>query len=548
MPFESPRKGFRGMLRQLNDGGNMKNNPNKLWIIVLLLGWLFDFLFWEHPIGVNFAIFSTLCLVGGFGFLLLDGLRPAKRTLWLLVPFLFFAMVTVLRQEPLTIFLAYTFTILSLVLLVNSYLGGGWIEYGISDYVTKSTYLVDSMFKRAFQFNQQTRKEHVKNGGAISRLPIGAIFRGLLITLPIIILFTSMLASADLVFDQKLTDFLDKFESEDMFEYIGRTFYILVCAYLMAGVFLHAASESGDEKMLVERAPFIKPFLGFTEASIILGSVSILFLIFVTIQFQYFFGGEANIGVQGFTYSEYARRGFNELINVAFISLVMIIGLSKFTRRESELQRRIYSGLCVLLVTLVLVILVSAYQRIELGIDWHGYSRLRLYPRIFLVWLGILFAAIVALEAFRLEKYFTFAFLLASLAFGASLVTLNVDREIVKYNAPRVLAGKNLNTTHLSSLSTDAIPALVDEFRSAKFPNEIHEGFGAILYCYLYSYDMIGETKTIEEDWQSFNFSRWQARKALEDVSAELDGYTLLKLRYPRIVRTPGAYRYECGT
>ncbi|MHB8779219.1 MAG: hypothetical protein ACYC6R_15885 [Anaerolineales bacterium] len=25
----------------------MKTNPNKLWIIVLALGWLFDFLFWK---------------------------------------------------------------------------------------------------------------------------------------------------------------------------------------------------------------------------------------------------------------------------------------------------------------------------------------------------------------------------------------------------------------------------------------------------------------------------------------------------------------------
>jgi hypothetical protein len=534
----------------------MKNNPNKLWIIVLFLGWLFDYLFWEHPIGVNFAIFSTLCLLGGFGFLLLDGFRPARRTLWLLVPFLFFATVTVLRQEPLTIFLSYTFTILSLVLLVNSYLGGQWFQYGISDYIAKSMRLVGSMFARPFRFmrfNQEAEKERIKNGGAVSRLPVAGIIRGVVIALPIIILFTSMFASADLVFDQKLTDFLDKFDSEDIYDYIVRTIYVLVCAYLLAGAFLHAASESRDEKMLEERVPWIKPFLGFTESSIILGSVSILFLIFVIIQFQYFFGGEANIGVQGFTYSQYARRGFNELINVAFISLVMIIGLSKFTRRESELQKRIYSGLCILLVALVLVILVSAYQRIELGIAWHGYSRLRLYPRIFLIWLGILFAAIVALEAFRLEKYFTFAFLMASFAFGASLVTVNVDQAIVKFNAPRVLAGKNLNTIHLSSLSADAVPALVDEFRSTKFPNEIHEGFGAILYCYLYSYNMIGSTydtlgQIIEGDWQSFNDSRWRAHRALESVLAELDGYTLVKTRYPRLVRTPGAQRYECGT
>jgi hypothetical protein len=526
----------------------MKKYPNKLWIVVLLLGWLFDFLFWEHPIGVNFALFSTLCLLGGFGILLVDGFRPARKTLWLLVPFLFFTTITFLRQEPLTIFLAYTFTTISLVLLVNSYMGGQWMQYGLSDYVIKSTRLIGSMIVRPFRFllfNYRADKEDVKNGNTTRKLPIAGIVRGLLIALPIVILFTSMFASADLVFDQKLTDFLDKFEADDISEYITRTIYVLLCAYLMAGVFLHATFESGDEKMREEGNPFIKPFLGFTESAVILGSVSILFTIFVIIQFQYFFGGQSNIGVEGYSYSEYARRGFNELINIAFISLVMIIGLSKFTRRETDVQRRVYSGLSIFLVVLVMVILVSAYQRIDLAIDWHGYSRLRLYPRIFLIWLGILFVSIVALETLRLEKYFTFAFLLASFAFGASLAFVNVDHAIVKYNIPRVLEGKTLNTIHLSSLSTDAIPALVDDFKSLDMPQPTREGVGAILLCYIHSDPMNDET--LQENWQSFNHSRWQAYWALQSVVTDLVGYTILERRYPMLVRTPGAVQYECG-
>ena len=40
----------------------MKNKPNKLWFIVIALGWLFDFLFWKKAPGINFAIFqSNLC-------------------------------------------------------------------------------------------------------------------------------------------------------------------------------------------------------------------------------------------------------------------------------------------------------------------------------------------------------------------------------------------------------------------------------------------------------------------------------------------------------
>ena len=41
----------------------MKTNPNKLWILVFALGWLFDFLFWKMKPGINFAIFATACLI-----------------------------------------------------------------------------------------------------------------------------------------------------------------------------------------------------------------------------------------------------------------------------------------------------------------------------------------------------------------------------------------------------------------------------------------------------------------------------------------------------
>ena len=43
----------------------MKANSNRLWIVAIALGWLFDFLFFEHTPGVNFSIFFVLCLAGG---------------------------------------------------------------------------------------------------------------------------------------------------------------------------------------------------------------------------------------------------------------------------------------------------------------------------------------------------------------------------------------------------------------------------------------------------------------------------------------------------
>lgn len=520
-------------------------HPNLLWMAAVFLGLLFDFLFWEKSTGVNFAIFSATSLLVGFGFLLVNGLRPASKSLWLILPFTFFVVIAFLRREPLTAFLAYTFSIFSLGVLANTYLSGRWTRYILPDYLAKLlSLLIEGMVLKGAEFYSALRRNQIERGES-PKIPIGAILRGLLLALPVIVCYSSLLASADFIFQQRLDDFLDIFDFENINDWIHRTIIIFVCAYLLAGVFLHAFSKSGDEELIGEDKPVVKPFLGFTESAIVMGSVSILFLLFVIIQFQYFFGGQENIGIEGFTYSQYARRGFSELNAVAFFSLLLIFGLNSFTRHETEKQRQIYSALSIFMVALVMVILFSSYQRLALAIDWHGYSRLRLYPRMFLIWLGILLVAVVTLQALHRERYFAFAFVLASLGFAVTLTGVNVDRAIVLHNIPRYLQGKNLNVSHLSSLSIDAIPALAEEFKNPNYPATLHEGIGAILLCYTYS-DDITEDKSLD-DWRSFNLSNWQAHTALSETLPKLEEYQILKKRTPMIVRTPGNIRYECG-
>ncbi len=513
--------------------------PGLLLILALALGWLYEFLFWEQAVGVNFPIFLALCMAGGLCWLIVCGLLPSKKSLFLIIPFLFFGVVSFSRREPLTVFLAFTFTILFGGLFATSYLGGRWILYGLLDYFHKSILLLVDILVQPVQFVLQVRKDQAATALG-KNSPLWGLLRGLVIALPIVFCFSSLLASADVVFNQKLDNFF-----EDIGENVRRLTLILVCAYFVIGLFLHSASKSDDKKLIGEEKPVIKPFLGFTESAVILGSVSLLFLLFVIVQFQYFFGGETNIGVAGYTYSQYARRGFNELITVAFFSLVMILGLNSLAKRETEYQRKIYSALSVVLVILVMIILTSSYQRIDLGISWHGYSRLRLYPKIFLVWLGLLFIAVVVLEIVRRQKFFAFAALIASVGFAASLFFFNIDNAIIQRNIYRSWHGKNLNVPHLSSLSDDAIPPLANEFLYGKMPTSARQGVGAILACYSYYADSPHITT---HDWRSFNWSSWQAKRSLEIVRPHLAGYVIRYNQWPVQVRTPNGDIYECGS
>jgi hypothetical protein len=516
----------------------MNKQSNRLWIVALALGWIGDFLFWEKSIGVNFAIFLTLCLSGIFYLLLSDGLHPARKTLIILVPYTFFAVITFIRREPLTSFLAYTFTIFSLGVVTISYLGGKWTEYRLSDYLRKFFHLIKGLFILPMGRIKQTQEELQEHDGGKVKLQIKPILRGLLIALPIVICFATLLASADLVFSQRFKEFIDRIDAGEIIENIFRAFLIPIYAYLIVGIYLHSALHSKDEK---DVKPGGKKILTIIETSIALGSVAILFGSFVIIQFRYIFGGELNIGVEGYTYSQYARRGFTELLIVAFLSLVLVLVFSAITKRENKIQKRIYSGLSVVIVAQVLVILVSSFQRTTLASRWHGYSRLRLYPQIFLIWLGLLFVTIVLLEIFNQERYFTFAGVVASIGFAISLSLFNIDASIVKHNVDQAVQGKHFNVTHLAMLSSDAVPALVDEFQDTSIPKEIHEGIGAALLCHFLSLE-----NELLENWQSFNFSRWKAYRALDEVEVELNDYWATGDKNKPVVHTPVNKRYLC--
>lgn len=540
----------------------MKSNPNRLWLVVLALGWLFDFLFWEHAPGVNFAIFIVLCLAGGFYALLgVEKARPAREALWLLIPILFFAAVTFIRAEPMTLFLAFLFTFFLLGIFAATYLGGRWVWYGLWDYVAAFFKLGGGALVKPVVFSAEVQKERAERGGTVRR-SAWPVIRGIAIALPIVAIFTSLLASADAVFDARLQDFLNLLNIDNLGEYILRLSYILIGAYLLAGVFLHAARNSKDEKLINDGRPLFGPFLGFVETAIVLGSVTALFALFVVIQFQYFFGGQANIHIDGFTYSEYARRGFGELIAVAFFSLLLILGLSAIAKRETEPQRKTFSGLFIGIVTLVLVMLVSAYRRLVLYETIYGFSELRTYTHVFMIWLGLLLIATVALEILRRERMFTLAALVASIGFAATLPILNVDAFIVRQNIQRAIEGHfgtdngssradsdpidadQLDINYFTELSPDALPALVASFRADSTPPSVRDALGAALACIRHRSDLHPD-----DDWRSWHLSRVNEIKLLEEIRLELKGYFIQKNEdnWQTIIITPLKKEYNCG-
>jgi hypothetical protein len=532
----------------------MKANPNRFWLVVILLGWAFDFLFWKKPAGINFFIFVTLCLVTGIYLLQMDGLRLSRRSGWLLLPTAFFAAMTFLRLEPMTVFLSVAMTLFLMGVFALTYLNGEWVRYSLLDYIFGYLRLFGSMLARPLGFAAEVRREQpegeeVSKGSPKRGRHVWSILRGIVIALPVVAIFASLLSSADPIFADRFEKFIEWFQIENLPEYIFRLVYILVFAYALAGIYLHAAQKSAET---FEEKTLIAPFLGFTESTIVLGSVLVLFIAFVVVQFQYFFGGQANINIEGYTYSEYARKGFGELVAVAFFSLLLLLGLGAITRRENDTQRRAFSGIGVALVGLVIVMLVSAFQRLVLYETAYGFSRLRTYTHVFMIWLGLLLVTVVVLEILRRERLIALSMVLASLGFVVSLNLLNVDAFIVNQNIQRELRGAadqtfaqaraDLDAQYFLDLSDDAVPSLVNAFRSNPMPVSVKEKIGASLACIRYK----RELDTREYPWQSFHLSRFNANLALENVNKELDVYKINDADSPVMVETPGGEKFSC--
>jgi hypothetical protein len=489
--------------------------PTYIVPICLGLAWVFDFLFWGKSWGISFPIFTALILVLGFWFASRAGLKPARSSLLLLIPIVFFAGVTAIRAEGLTIFLGIVSTIFLALLLAITFLGGRWSQYSFSDYFVKMLLV----FPNGLDLLRNSRSKQSSKQNNPS--PLVSVLRGLLIALPIVWLLAALLSSADVIFADWLAGVLSFLKIDNFVEYIFRGFYILIFGYLLAAAYLFALNKSRNEDLLGLKKPVISPVLGFTEAATILASVCLLFAAFVVVQFQYFFGGTTNIidNSSGFTYAEYARQGFAELVVVAVLSLFMFIALSTIAQRGKEQQQTWFSGLGITLMLLVSVILVSAFQRLLLYESVFGFSRLRTFPHVFMIWLGILLAAVVVLELLNRRRAFALAVLFAVIGFAATLPLLNVDAFIVRANLERYQESSDIDIGYLASLSEDAVPQLVAAYRQAgvEGDEELGQIAAGALACHASQhFDYAGSTA-----WQSWHYSRSTAQQRWAQVSAD---------------------------
>ena len=508
--------------------------------VSLLIGVVFDLLFWEKAPGISFPIFTLLCLFSGFLLIKATGKNPEKTNWLLMASALVFSAMTFLRGEPFTRFTGFSLSLLSMALLASSYLSARWMNFNLVDHITNLFRLAGGMVSLPWSQKSESRESKMAGNKKPS---LKAILRGIAISLPIWLVFVGLLYSADLIFAQRIDSLTAFLNLENLSELAMQLVLALLTAYFFSGAILFAAQKSDQPSTTGTGKPVVPPFLGLTEASILLSGVILLFASFVGIQFQYFFSGQTNISLEGFTYAEYARRGFGELVGVAALSIMLLKGLSVATRRVTNAQQRIFSALSSGQVALVLVILVSAFQRLSLYESAYGFTRLRAYSHILIIWLGIFLLVYLMMEFFKRQSQFINVSLLVMAGFSLTLGVLGIDAFIARKNIERSLQGEPLDAAYLAGLSSDAVPTMVGMFSEKLLPEDSREGLGAALVCFQ---QMHKKQMSDDRPWQSFHLAEQSAKNALKKVNGELKLYKVNDQEWPVVVTSPRGIWFAC--
>jgi hypothetical protein len=224
---------------------------------------------------------------------------------------------------------------------------------------------------------------------------------------------------------------------------------------------------------------------------------------------------------------------------VALLSLGLYLLLGTVTKTESQESKVGFTALAVLLMVNVLVILASSFLRLMLYENAYGFSRPRTYTHIFIYWLAGLILAVVVLELMKRRGRIALALLVAVVGFGATMAILNIDGFIVQRNVARAEAGAELDVVHLTTLSADAVPQLIQKYQSPELRKVVKEGLGATLACM---------EKVIKDPadlpWQEYNFGQARAAQLLRENADSWSQYKAYQADRDWVVRLNGQEIY----
>jgi hypothetical protein len=475
-----------------------------LLLAAVVLGVLGDLLLRATPWGLNALLWAAALVAAIHALSKRKRLTPSKTVRFVFGSVLLFGACFAWR-DSLVLKALDGLAIVIVITLAASGWRNGWVPVsGAAAYMAGfGKTVLNALFGSAPLFYRDINWQELPKGQW--RTKVLAIGRGLAIAVPLLLVFVGLFAAADAVFQ----GYLQRIARIDTDRGLSHLFITALCTWLAGGLlqgwFMREQPGPENEVPL----PFS---LGITEIATVLGLLDILFLLFVGVQIKYLFGNHQLVQVTPhLTYSQYAVKGFWELVAAAALTIPILLHAHSLLKEPVRSARQIFAVLAGTMIVLVFVIIASAVKRMRLYDDAYGLTELRFYTFAIMGWMAAVFVWMGATVLTGHRSRFALGAITAGLAMIVGLHFVNPDEYIVRANTQRMVNGKRFDAWYNASLSADAVPALMD----------IRNNLMGMQEQDLENRLVVQLGRLQSSDWRSWSWSRQRARRILVQELAQ---------------------------
>lgn len=274
------------------------------------------------------------------------------------------------------------------------------------------------------------------------------VIKALVISVPCVVVLLLVLSGADMVFGKILENSMGNIFDEFGAVWILKAGVSVIAALYLFGVmlirFIPEKGELKTEKSLRTDTLVL---------NIVLCTIVAVYMLFSVVQFKYLFA--QGTLPYGLIYSQYARKGFFELLALTGVNIALIV-FSVYATKQKE--NKFTKALCCLLCTATCVLLASSFFRMRLYCADAGLTRMRFMVLTFL-----------AFEAFGLCATFIYIikpkfnisliYIYTAVVYYLFLNLAPMDAVVAKSQIERYFAGDNSGISYVvCELSADAYP------------------------------------------------------------------------------------------
>ncbi|MCR5483962.1 MAG: DUF4173 domain-containing protein [Clostridiales bacterium] len=312
--------------------------------------------------------------------------------------------------------------------------------------------LINQYFKSLSRIPKSLRSLFVSDDPRVKKT--SAILLGIACASPLLCAVITLLMRSDAAFEGLI---------RHIFSDVGNTAAQIILALLLFPCFLSFGFYTKkDEDETKERHAFKGIDTAFIASFI--GLLSVSYIAYLFSQLAYFFSAFSGILPDGyaFSYADYARRGFFELCGIAAINMAVQYLTLLLSRKKDEKLPVILRVLCTFVGVFTLLLIATAIAKMVLYIRRYGVTVLRLGTSSFMIFMAVVFIAMLLRLYLRRVRVLPVA--LATAAVILSVLGIgNIRHFAAQYNYNAYESGKikKIDTDYLRQLGDEGVPYLI---------------------------------------------------------------------------------------